>query len=187
MATHLLRCVQVGRRRKLGEGRFSFSPLAVIYLFFDTAVLLLVVARFLVGVAQGFIFPLIHTVLAMKAKLGISWSLLWLLYASESPHSEHPMATAAGFEGIFIATHGAGFAVSHMDIAPSYAGLVIGVSNTSGTATEIIRVDLTSKILEVATATYSDLSSPEDWRCVFVMPGLLCFFNSFMLLLCSTG
>ncbi|KAJ6671821.1 PHOSPHATE TRANSPORTER 46-RELATED [Salix viminalis] len=104
-------------------------------------VVLLVVARLLVGVAQGFIFPSIHTVLAQwvpphersrsvslttsgmylgaamgmlllpslvkfkgpqsvflaEAALGISWSFLWFLYASDPPRSEHPKATAAGF------------------------------------------------------------------------------------------
>ncbi|KAB5541841.1 hypothetical protein DKX38_014815 [Salix brachista] len=338
-------------------------------------VVLLVVARLLVGVAQGFIFPSIHTVLAQwvpphersrsvslttsgmylgaamgmlllpslvkfkgpqsvflaEAALGISWSFLWFLYASDPPRSEHPKATAAGFgesllplkasqkakmenggtavrtaripwrrifvslpiwaivvnnftfhyalyvlmnwlptyfeQGLqlslqemgsskmmpyfnmfifsniggvvadhlitkrilsvtrtrkflntvgflvaslalialpifrtssgavfcssvalgFLALGRAGFAVNHMDIAPRYAGIVMGVSNTAGTLAGIIGVDLTGKILEAATTTYSDLSSPESWRPVFVIPGLLCIFSTFVFLLFSTG
>ncbi|KDP28058.1 hypothetical protein JCGZ_19466 [Jatropha curcas] len=81
----------------------------------------------------------------------------------------------------------AGFAVNHMDIAPRYAGIVMGVSNTAGTLAGIIGVDLTGRLLEAAKLSYSDISSPESWRAVFVIPGLLCILSSFMFLLFSTG
>ncbi|KAK5837077.1 probable anion transporter 5 [Gossypium arboreum] len=87
----------------------------------------------------------------------------------------------------FLALGRAGFAVNHMDIAPKYAGIVMGVSNTAGTLAGIIGVDMTGKLLEAAKAEYSDLSSPESWRTVFVIPGLLCVFSSFIFLLFSTG
>ncbi|KAM7259989.1 hypothetical protein ACFE04_015730 [Oxalis oulophora] len=81
----------------------------------------------------------------------------------------------------------AGFAVNHMDIAPRYAGIVMGVSNTAGTLAGIIGVDLTGRLLESSKITYSDLSSPESWRAVFFIPGLLCIFSSFVFILFSTG
>lgn len=87
----------------------------------------------------------------------------------------------------FLALGRAGFAVNHMDIAPRYAGIVMGVSNTAGTLAGIVGVDLTGKLLEAAKITNSDLSSPESWRAVFVIPGLLCVFSSFVFMLFSTG
>lgn len=87
----------------------------------------------------------------------------------------------------FLALGRAGFAVNHMDIAPRYAGIVMGVSNTAGTLAGIVGVDLTGKLLEAAKVTNSDLSSPESWRAVFVIPGLLCVFSSFVFMLFSTG
>ncbi|XP_061339412.1 probable anion transporter 5 [Gastrolobium bilobum] len=87
----------------------------------------------------------------------------------------------------FLALGRAGFAVNHMDVAPRYAGIVMGVSNTAGTLAGIVGVDLTGKLLEAAKAANSDLSSPESWRMVFFIPGLLCVFSSFVFLVFSTG
>ncbi|GAV57305.1 MFS_1 domain-containing protein [Cephalotus follicularis] len=87
----------------------------------------------------------------------------------------------------FLALGRAGFAVNHMDIAPRYAGILMGVSNTAGTLAGIIGVDLTGKLLEAAKTASSDLSSPESWRVVFFIPGLLCVCSSFLFLLFSTG
>ncbi|XP_076946694.1 putative anion transporter 5 [Bidens hawaiensis] len=87
----------------------------------------------------------------------------------------------------FLALGRAGFAVNHMDIAPRYAGIVMGVSNTAGTLAGIIGVGLTGQLLEASKATDSDLSSPDSWRMVFFIPGLLCILSSFVFLLFSTG
>ncbi|KAG6417058.1 hypothetical protein SASPL_119208 [Salvia splendens] len=81
----------------------------------------------------------------------------------------------------------AGFAVNHMDVAPRYAGIVMGVSNTAGTLAGIVGVDLTGRLLEAAKAVQLDLTSPESWRAVFLIPGLLCIFNSIVFLVLSTG
>lgn len=87
----------------------------------------------------------------------------------------------------FLALGRAGFAVNHMDIAPRYAGIVMGVSNTAGTLAGIIGVGLTGQLLEAAKAIDSDLSSPDSWRAVFFIPGLLCILSSVVFLLFSTG
>ncbi|KAG2282910.1 hypothetical protein Bca4012_051579 [Brassica carinata] len=87
----------------------------------------------------------------------------------------------------FLALGRAGFAVNHMNIAPRYAGIVMGVSNTAGTLAGIIGVDLTGKLLEASKLVYSDLSHQESWGAVFFIPGLLCIFSSVVFLLFSTG
>lgn len=87
----------------------------------------------------------------------------------------------------FLALGRAGFAINHMDIAPRYAGIVMGVSNTAGTLAGIVGVGLTGYLLEASKATFSDLTSPESWRSVFFIPGYLCLFSSIVFLLFSTG
>lgn len=87
----------------------------------------------------------------------------------------------------FLALGRAGFAVNHMDIAPRYAGIVMGVSNTAGTLAGIVGVDLTGRLLEAAKTAQLDLTSPDSWKAVFLIPGMLCIFSSFIFLLFSTG
>ncbi|KAK4370303.1 hypothetical protein RND71_009778 [Anisodus tanguticus] len=87
----------------------------------------------------------------------------------------------------FLALGRAGFAVNHMDIAPRYAGIVMGDSNTAGTLAGIVGVDLTGRLLEAAKATELDLSSLDSWKAVFLIPGVLCIFSSFVFLVLSTG
>lgn len=92
-------------------------------------------------------------------------------------------SVALGFLGLGKAD----FTVNPMDIAPRYAGIVIGVTNTAGTLAGSIGVDLTGKLLEAAKTAHLDLSRPESWRLVFFIPGLLCIISSFVFLLFSTG
>ncbi|KAL4616526.1 hypothetical protein ACB092_07G205300 [Castanea dentata] len=87
----------------------------------------------------------------------------------------------------FLALGRAGFAVNHMDIAPRYAGIVMGVSNTAGTLAGIIGVDFTGRLLEAGRTDSSDLLSPESWKSVFMIPGVLCIISSLGFLLLSTG
>ncbi|XP_021724489.1 probable anion transporter 5 [Chenopodium quinoa] len=87
----------------------------------------------------------------------------------------------------FLALGRAGFAVNHMDIAPRYAGIVMGVSNTAGTLAGIVGVELTGQLLEAAKGADYDISSPESWRLVFVIPGFLCILSSVVFVIFSTG
>ncbi|CAK7338320.1 unnamed protein product [Dovyalis caffra] len=87
----------------------------------------------------------------------------------------------------FLALGRAGFAVNHMDIAPRYAGIVMGISNTAGTLAGVIGVAFTGKLLEAAKAAHMELSNPESWTAVFLIPGLLCIVSSILFLLFSTG
>ncbi|CAI9754700.1 unnamed protein product [Fraxinus pennsylvanica] len=86
----------------------------------------------------------------------------------------------------FLALGRARFAINHMDVAPRYAGIVMGVSNTVDTLAGIIGVDLTSRLLEATKAAQLNLTSPDSWRAVFIIPGSLCIFSSILFLLFST-
>ncbi|MCO5562332.1 hypothetical protein L7F22_015958 [Adiantum nelumboides] len=81
----------------------------------------------------------------------------------------------------------AGFAVNHMDIAPRYAGIVMGVSNTAGTLAGIVGVGLTGLILEAAKAKNLELSDPQSWTLVFATPGILCMISVFIFLVFASG
>ncbi|KQK01263.1 probable anion transporter 7 [Brachypodium distachyon] len=87
----------------------------------------------------------------------------------------------------FLALGRAGFAVNHMDVAPKFASIVMGVSNTAGTLAGIVGVGLTGNILEAAKASNMDLKSSETWKTVFFVPGYLCIFSSVLFLVFSTG
>ncbi|KAL5225190.1 hypothetical protein ABZP36_011829 [Zizania latifolia] len=87
----------------------------------------------------------------------------------------------------FLALGRAGFAVNHMDVAPKFAGIVMGVSNTAGTLAGIVGVGLTGNILEAAKASNMDLTNSETWKTVFFVPGYLCIFSAVIFLIFSTG
>ncbi|XP_042387811.1 probable anion transporter 7 [Zingiber officinale] len=87
----------------------------------------------------------------------------------------------------FLALGRAGFAVNHMDVAPPYARIVMGVSNTAGTLAGIVGVGLTGRILEAAKSADMDLTSIECWKNIFLIPAYLCIFSSFFFLLFATG
>lgn len=62
----------------------------------------------------------------------------------------------------FLALGRAGFAMKNMDIAPRYAGILMGISNTAGTLAGIVGVGLIGNILKaVKAANRGDLSAPE--------------------------
>ncbi|KAJ7529871.1 hypothetical protein O6H91_15G069700 [Diphasiastrum complanatum] len=69
----------------------------------------------------------------------------------------------------------AGFAVNHMDIAPRYAGIVMGVSNTAGTVAGVVGVAVTGRILETSRLGASD---PSSWTTVFAIPAILCVLSA---------
>lgn len=78
----------------------------------------------------------------------------------------------------------AGFAVNHLDIAPRYAGIVMGVSNTAGTVAGVVGVAATGLILEAANEGSADM---EGWRMVFATPAVLCVLSAIVFCLFATG
>ncbi|KAH7279585.1 hypothetical protein KP509_37G025200 [Ceratopteris richardii] len=81
----------------------------------------------------------------------------------------------------------AGFAVNHMDIAPKYAGIVMGISNTAGTLAGIVGVGLTGLILEAAKANNLELSDPRSWTMVFSTPAILCMISALIFVVFARG
>ncbi|KAL3696210.1 hypothetical protein R1sor_010286 [Riccia sorocarpa] len=78
----------------------------------------------------------------------------------------------------------AGFAVNHMDIAPRYAGIVMGVSNTAGTVAGVVGVAATGQILEASVAGATDLN---NWAVVFSVPAFLSVLGAVVFLVFATG
>ncbi|KAG6551061.1 hypothetical protein Mapa_007296 [Marchantia paleacea] len=78
----------------------------------------------------------------------------------------------------------AGFAVNHMDIAPRYAGIVMGVSNTAGTVAGVVGVAATGQILEASITGSADLN---NWAVVFAIPALLSVLSALMFIVFATG
>lgn len=78
----------------------------------------------------------------------------------------------------------AGFAVNHLDIAPKYAGIVMGVSNTAGTLAGIVGVSATGHILQASALGSSD---PSSWFMVFATPALLSVVSAVFFIVFATG
>ncbi|CAI5464047.1 unnamed protein product [Closterium sp. Yama58-4] len=76
----------------------------------------------------------------------------------------------------------AGFSVNHMDIAPRYAGPVMGISNTAGTLAGIVGVAATGLILQ---AWASDIEF--GWWLAFVTPAGLCVLSAAIFCAFATG
>lgn len=70
-----------------------------------------------------------------------------------------------------------GFAVNHMDIAPKYAGTLMGITNTAGTIPGIIGVYVSGLILEYTNS----------WIIVFQVASGITLFGLAFFLLFSTG
>ncbi|KAL0280109.1 UNVERIFIED_CONTAM: hypothetical protein PYX00_001499 [Menopon gallinae] len=89
---------------------------------------------------------------------GFLCQTVFLLLAA---HSSSPavlmifLTIAVGFGGFAWS----GFGVNHLDIAPAYAGILMGVSNTFATLPGMISPVLTGHIVEHKT--------PEEWQVVF--------------------
>ncbi|MEQ8861456.1 MAG: ACS family MFS transporter [Pseudomonadales bacterium] len=70
-----------------------------------------------------------------------------------------------------------GFAVNHMDVAPKYAGTLMGITNTAGTIPGIIGVYITGLILELTGS----------WALVFGVAAGVTLFGLVFYLLFATG
>ena len=70
-----------------------------------------------------------------------------------------------------------GFAVNHMDVAPRYAGTLMGITNTAGTIPGIIGVTITGVILE----------QTGSWALVFGVAGGVALFGLVFFLIFARG
>ncbi|GJP65766.1 hypothetical protein CLOP_g22628 [Closterium sp. NIES-67] len=78
----------------------------------------------------------------------------------------------------------AGFAVNHMDIAPRFAGVVMGVSNTAGTMAGVVGVAASGLILE---ARRRGGGIDPGWWWVFFTPASLCVVSALIFDAFATG
>ena len=118
--------------------------------------------------------PLPYLVMFAMSNVG-GWSGDWLIRAGLTVGTARKTINTAGFTGAITllmlmptartVTQGlviltlclgacglarGGFSVNHMDIAPRYAGILMGISNTAGTVSGIIGVSATGFMLESA-------------------------------------
>lgn len=76
-----------------------------------------------------------------------------------------------------------GFSVNHMDIAPSYAGIVMGISNTAGTLSGVIGVAITGYILSWNEGG----KTPQGWYMGFSLAAVLCLAGSIIFIRYAQG
>jgi len=75
------------------------------------------------------------------------------------------------------ATSVAGYGINHLDIGPNYSGILLGISNTSGTLPGIVGVLLTGYILD----------QTHSWCLVFIITASVYVFGGLVWLLFASG
>jgi len=83
------------------------------------------------------------------------------------------MTMALFFGGFALA----GFAVNHLDIAPRYAGSLMGITNTAGTIPGIVGVLVSGALVD----------STGSWSSAFILAGVIYLIGAVVWLLFSTG
>eukprot|EP00891_Asterochloris_glomerata_P006525 jgi/Astpho2/6525/fgenesh1_pm.00099_%23_3_t len=78
-----------------------------------------------------------------------------------------------------------GFSVNHMDIAPKYAGIVMGISNTAGTLAGVVGVKVTGSLLQRATQANPD--GLDGWWTSFLAAAAQCVAGSFAFIMFARG
>merc|ERR1712173_389352 len=73
----------------------------------------------------------------------------------------------------------AGFSVNHLDVAPKYAAILMGISNTVGTIPGILSPALAGAIIKDRT--------PEEWRTVFLITACVYALGAFLYLGLASG
>jgi ACS family sodium-dependent inorganic phosphate cotransporter len=76
-----------------------------------------------------------------------------------------------------------GFSVNHMDIAPAFAGVVMGISNTAGTLAGVIGVAVTGYIL----SCFDGGTATTGWYAAFSLAAGLCFSGSALFMRYARG
>lgn len=79
------------------------------------------------------------------------------------------LTLAVGFSGFAIS----GFNVNHLDIAPRYASILMGLSNSAGCLSGIIGPYIVGTLTENIGETSSFLDKIYEWKEVFIISGLL--------------
>ena len=85
--------------------------------------------------------------------VGLLGSAAFLYLARDATSAATALALMCGALGALACTW-AGYAPNHLDIAPKYAGVLLGITNTAGTIPGIVGVAITGWLVE-ATGTYA--------------------------------
>lgn len=102
--------------------------------------------------------------------LGMSAVTIFCMYQAETKAQGLLVVTSSLS---FLGFARGGFAVNHMDIAPEYAGVIMGISNTAGTVAGIFGVAFTGYLLEVSGGASAILG----WKLALGFASLLNIFG----------
>ncbi len=149
-------------------GVFAMFPYIAAFLFFNVAGL---IADKLAS--RGWQTTRIRKTMQTVGFGGPALILMFVGYVQSAPAAIALMTLA----NVFIAFSAGGFIVNHLDIAPRYAGVLMGLSNTAGTIPGIIGVYISGLIL---TWTGS-------WTLVFQVAAALYLFGLVFYLMFASG
>lgn len=110
---------------------------------------------------------------------GTACLLLAMPFATTVPQGLALVSGCLGFCGLARG----GFSVNHMDIAPRYAGVLMGISNTAGTVSGIVGVALTGYVLEL----YGGAENREGWFYAHLLAVMLGTSGSMVFLWAAKG
>nr|CAG4650107.1 EOG090X04X8 [Sida crystallina] len=91
--------------------------------------------------------------------------LMFVAYTRDTTTAISSLVLAVGFSGFAIS----GFNVNHLDIAPRYASILMGISNGFGT--------LSGMFCPIVVESLTKKKSPEEWQTVFVIAAVIHFFG----------
>ena len=78
-----------------------------------------------------------------------------------------------------------GYSVNHMDIAPQFAGVLMGISNGAGSMAGMVGPWVTGVILESASA--NGRSQADAWRTACMVPAAMCTVGAAIFVALGTG
>ena len=107
---------------------------------------------------------------------GLVGSALFLLAARDVQSANVAMGLMCGALG-FLALTWSGFVPNHLDLAPRYADVLMGITNTAGTVPGIIGVVITGWLVDT-TGTYTS---------AFALCAVLNFFGALVWLLFASA
>lgn len=122
---------------------------------------------------RGFSTTFVRKLMQAISLLGIAIALLILTQVSSANYAALILCIAMGLSAFAFA----GFASNHLDIAPPYADILFGFSNTAATVPGIVGVALTGWLVET-TGSYAS---------AFVVTAGVCLFGLVVWLIFSTG
>lgn len=122
---------------------------------------------------RGFTTTFVRKLMQTISLLGTASALLVLTQVTSAPMAVVTLCVALGLGSFAFA----GFASNHLDIAPRYADILFGLSNTAATVPGIVGVALTGWLIET-TGSYSS---------AFIVTAGICLFGLAVWLISSTG